>query len=550
MRSICLILTMFATLAGVTLAQGLPSEKKTLADIRSALNQKKTWAEVKLYNRWELERDKALPHQPFDMAKHPFSCRTAKDKKGVYTEYKGLAIYVRSGPDSWLFNRLFFFEDATRMVGAKEPSRDDLFRIAYEGLRTNAKTRAWGTVRSDSIVHVHSIKIPKKNEFKRTAKKMEFLAEIVFDEAQARGRDTGVVTKSATFRVTAVMQGKTWVMRNARRQGEFKETGFRAVPKQTLRRAKSLADVDLDSMYGKNSLSMEAPKLPTTDEIRKAFVAYYNRDAKHFDKLLGSNKAGSITEIESVEPEPFQEGDDVDPADFFLRLKVQYRMVTGRRNHMKLVRAERRYQARFKQEGGTLALTEGRPVPSTERELEVLLADNARALSMKTAKAILAEGKSLEPTGGSKTTAAGTQSGSAGEQPSTEAGAATPTADEIVGAFKLTIDHSPKNLDAVLGRDMSKKVIDIEKVTPNMQTLKRVDRERVQVTVTMVYTWKRFDNILLRSQRQYDIVVKARSQGRYSVTGSKERGRERELGKANSDRAAVAAMPLYVAKKK
>ena len=552
MRFRFLVVLLSAVMTSMAFAQGLPKDDQVLADVKEHLSKKKTWATVELRYKWQLEHDKVYKTQPPDMAKRSFRCETTKTAEGVYTEYAGLAIYTRSGPDSWIFSRLFFFENATKMHGTSAPSQDELFKICYEGLRTNHRTRAWGVVDSRRVTHVDSISFPEELEFKQvSAKKMEFLVELTFDQATRRSGKTGVQKLTGTFKVTAMKKGDQWSMR-ARRKGEFKELSWNLVPEQTLKRAKSLADVDLDEMYGESKMEMKAPELPSTDTLKAAVQAYYNKGAREFDKLFGNRKSEEVTEVESVRVAEFRKDVDVNPDEFILQVEFIFRSVTGYRNNLKWVRVRRVAQCNFVKTAQGYAVKHGRPVANTEKTLETISADSGVASQKKRAKDIFASGGNMNPTGGSPVTAQSQSSQGQGqgqsEAQSQPAEAAMPTAEEITKAFKITVDHSAKNFAGVLGNDMAKKVVDIESVTPDMRTIQRVDRQSVQLTITIDFTWKRFDNVLMKSRRHYDIKVKESPKGGHFVSGARQRARERELAKVSKDRNRVKQMPLYVEK--
>ncbi|HGY90157.1 MAG TPA: hypothetical protein ENK43_03175 [Planctomycetes bacterium] len=528
--------------------QGLPKPEQVVKDIRANLNSKKTWDSVELYGRWDMDHEKVGRAYPPDTAKHPFRCQTGKDDDGAFMKYAGLAIYRRSGPDSWIFNRLFFFEDATEMVGGKGMSKDALFKIAYDGLRNVKRTRAF-KLRADRITHVDALVIPDDPKFKQvTADRIEFLAQITYDEATRRSGKSGIQKKSGTFLITAVRQNGQWVMRSSRRKGVLSDLGFTPVPSQTLKNAPSLADMDLESLYGSNSQEMKAPELPSREALRTAVINHYNAGAKQFEALFGSRKADEVTEVESVTPAPFRDGADIDPAHFTLQVELVFRSVTGYGSNFKLVRVRRVAQCTFEKTANGYVVAQCRPVQNTEKTLETVSADSAQVKPLPRAKSILQGGGRLDPTGGSDAPVSTAQSSG----PSSSTPAATPPADptakDVVAALRRTIDASAKNFGIILGQDMAKKVVDIKEVTPLMKSMTRVDRQSVQVTLTMEFTWKRFDNVLMASRRQYDVKVKAHPKGGWYVTGARQRGREQEVGKVNTDRKAVAAMPLYVAR--
>ncbi len=543
-------LTLLLLLGGLSfpaVGQGLPSPEQVVKDVRANLNSKKTWASVELYGRWDMDHEKVSKAFPPDTAKHPFECKTAKDENGAHMEYKGLAIYRKSGPDSWIFNRLFFFEDATKMVGGKGVAKDELFRIAFDALRDCKRTRAF-RLRANRVTHVDSLVIPDDPQFKQvTADRIEFLATITYDEATRRSGKTGIQKRSGTFLVTAVRKNGAWVMLSSRRKGELTDLGFTPVPSQTLKRAPSLADVDLESIYGANSQEMKAPELPSSDVLKAAVIRHYNSGPRQFEALFGSRKADEVTEVESVTPAPFREGADVDPAGFVLQVELVFRSVTGYGSNFKLVRVRRVAQCTFKKTADGYTVAQCRPVQNTEKTLETISADTAQVKTLPRAKSILTSGGRLDPTGGSDSSATTARNST----PSAGAPAATldtPSAKDVVVALHRTVDASPKNFGIILGQDMAKKVVDIKKVTPMMKSMSRVDRKSVQVTLTMEFTWKRFDNVLMASRRQYDVKVKVHPKGGWYVTGARQRGREQEMGKVNTDRKAVAAMPLYVAR--
>ncbi len=545
MHKKALALVMFLGLSLPAVGQGLPTPEQVVKDVRANLNSKKTWDSVELYGRWDMDHEKVGKAYPPDTAKHPFECKTAKDANGAHMEYKGLAIYRRAGPDSWIFNRLFFFEDATRMVGGKGMSKEALFKIAYDALRNVKRTRAF-MLRANRVTHVDALAIPDDDQFKQiTADTIEFLAQITYDEAIRRGGKSGIQKKSGTFLITAVKKNGTWVMRSSRRKGELRDLGFTPVASQTLKRAPSLADVDLESIYGSNRQEMTAPELPSSDTLRTAVINHYNTGARQFEALFGSRKADEVTEVESVSPAPFREGADIDPENFVLQVELVFRSVTGYGSNFKLVRVRRVAQCTFKKTANGYVVAQCRPVQNTEKTLETISADSAQVKPLPRARSILDNGGRLDPTGGSDVAATAAQNSTS----STGTSAATPdtpTAEDVVVALHRTVDASPKNFGIILGQDMAKKVVDIKQVTPQMKSMGRVDRQSVQVTLTMDFTWKRFDNVLMLSRRQYDVKVKVHPKGGWYVTGARQRGREKELGKTNSDRKAVAAMPLYV----
>lgn len=540
-----------ALLAAASLAQ-LPDIDEVRKDAEANLSKKRTWT-ASTYGVWDMDHEKVAEVYPPDTAKHPFSATSNEDEDGVHTELKGLVIYRRAGENAWTFNRIFVFEDSVERIGAKQLDEHALFEIARDGLaRNKLRERTFPSLRATGVTHVHSITVPDDADIRQASDtKMEFNVEIEFDWADKRGRRHLVERKRGLFRVTAMRVDGKWKLRSAGRKGEFSVLESREISESEYQRMPRLEDTDLAEMFGSvHAAVREAAAPPAPEELEKAFVASYSASARQLSRLLGQ-PIGDFVEIEAVKAEPFPDGAERPEGRFSHRVEVRFTKRTGyRRAAWKIVRCVRTYSVSFVFGGAAVEVEHGRP-SGREQEVGTVVADARAAAEAVMLTQRYERGMSVAPTGGAAAQPAAPATGAPKDPATTPAPkpAATLTDARIVESFRKTIDAGRKNFDGVMGRDMSKKVVDVEDVKVASGTLEAFDGGIFQVMIDVRWTWKRFDDVLMRSERRYLVKLSPSKSGGHYVSASRGRAREKELGKVNSNRQEVAAMPLYTAKK-
>ena len=118
MRS--LLLLSFLSFSGLAHAQ-YPSQSTLLADVKKQSPDE--FVTITPEGSWSMFHDKVPDWQAPDACRHQVNIVGKKKADGSFWTYSGLAIYAKAG-NSFVFNRLFLIEDATKLNGLAIPDRD------------------------------------------------------------------------------------------------------------------------------------------------------------------------------------------------------------------------------------------------------------------------------------------------------------------------------------------------------------------------------------------------------------------------------------------
>ena len=534
-KLISVVLFLVGSLAPSTSeAQEYPSDSQVTTDVKSRLNSKKSWAEIKVFGGWSLFHDKTEKPYPPDGARRPFDARTEKKSDGTNLFIKGVAIYntVRT---SWKFDRIFLFEGETRIEGAPVPSRDKLYQVAYADLK-NGGGRSWGTLQPKSVLHIYSLEVAKDPKFVRqTYDIMHFNVEIVFDRDRGRGT---VEKRRGVFRLTAKKQGDDpWVFQTQKRVGSFQKLETREMSEIRLNRLSRLDSTPLEKMFGDTPRPLPEIALPGADALTKAVVAFYTADSKNLTRFFGNMTNPNqgdylVTEVEAVTVEPFDKNREFDPTKTFnarIELRLKFKQRNYRRQWVAIHRGVVKVPVKFVQRAdGTCELVGSNLHSSNVKKTEKISSDPAEITAAKSLLEKFEAGEKVGPTG---------------EGPKPVVNLEAPTEKAVIDGVRKILMSSVENFDALMGKLTSKTIIEIKLIEPQMKGIRRASGNQFALFIDITYTWRRFDNVLFLKQKKFVYRVQVDAKGVINgAAANAARGREKELEKMTLPRPEVKAM--------
>jgi len=302
---------------------GIPDSDDVLDDIQSRLSSAKDWEDVELVGEWQFTHEKTMTTGLPDTAKRTFTAETEKGDDGAWMSYKGLAIYRRSGPESWVFNRLFFFENSTTYHSTSKPSAAELVAVVEKSLREHANSTAWRTFELGKIAHIYSINVPNENSFtQNAADQASFDAVIEYDKILRKK----IARERVNIQIKANQDKGGWNIWLVQTKGGRKQISedtrnidYNKVPR--------LTTATFDSLYGPN-LKAERPILvtitkPTKKQIQEAFKKTVDFNINNYKGILGDNIAQRLVGFEKLTTD-MTTLRRIDPSTFNVRTTLTY----------------------------------------------------------------------------------------------------------------------------------------------------------------------------------------------------------------------------------
>lgn len=311
---------------------------------------------ISLEGTWNLFHDKAPTWQAPDACRQQVNIVGKKKADGSFWTYSALAIYTKAGT-SYVFNRLFMIEDATRLNGASIPDNayfKQLFLAQLEAKDPMLLTMNYELKNATGFYSMELKGVPKI-----TGNGADFLAlytvEVTLDLPNGSRLDRKVVP----IEVRAAKVGKEFIFKHALKKSdgvlqESKEMGSPDVvdqlPKFGFDDGSLSAFTRTNQSYA-TAAGSNGAGFPSDAELVKLMEKTFLGGNDNFSILFGPNGASLITAVQFIKKETKSANGSQMKALFtveyeFFNEKIQ-------EQSFKVITAQRDLETQFVLENGT-----------------------------------------------------------------------------------------------------------------------------------------------------------------------------------------------------
>lgn len=151
-----------------------------LADVKK--QNPKEFITVTPVGNWLMTHDRIPDWQPHNACQHEVSITGAKQPDGTYWTYQALAIYHKAG-NTFVFNRLFIIEDATKLNGVNLPDNDFFLNLFLTELKARNPMLMAMNYELKKAVGFYAFDIEKTPKITGSGTKLfaEYVVEVTLD---------------------------------------------------------------------------------------------------------------------------------------------------------------------------------------------------------------------------------------------------------------------------------------------------------------------------------------------------------------------------------
>jgi len=347
-----LLLTILSLLS-ISIKAQYPSASTLLADVKKQNSNE--FVTITPVGSWNMFHDKVPDWQQPDACRHEVNIVGKKNADGSYWTYNGLVIYSKVG-SSFVFNRIFFNEDATRLNGLKIPDNEYFKKIFMSKLES----------KDDMLMTInYELKNAKafygfemKNTPKISGNGNDLFALFVVEVTLDLLNGSRLEKKIVPIEIKAKKSGSDFIFQHAMKKNDGKIIDSKDL-------GSSDAGENLES-YGFSSNSLNSfiktnnsyaksegdngNELPNDKDIMENMDNTFLKSADNFAILFGPKGASMMTEVKFIK----KEIKTIDGNNFKCSFTVQYVFNNENSKEMtfKVITAERDLETSFVKENG------------------------------------------------------------------------------------------------------------------------------------------------------------------------------------------------------
>lgn len=351
MRS--LLLLSFLSFSGLAHAQ-YPSQSTLLADVKKQSPDE--FVTITPEGSWSMFHDKVPDWQAPDACRHQVNIVGKKKADGSFWTYSGLAIYAKAG-NSFVFNRLFLIEDATKLNGLAIPDNAYFKKLFLDKLE--AKDDMLLTMNYELKNATGFYGFEMKAAPKITGNGDNLMALYVVEVTLDLPNGTRLEQKKVPVEVRATKSGNGFVFTHALKKSDgailsTKEMGNSATIDQLPRYGfdeGSLAAFTRTGQSYATPAGSNGEGMPSDQQLIGLMEKTFLGNAENFAVLFGPKGASLITSVGFTKKETRQASADQLTAVF--TVEYVFFNENAQEQSFKVITAQRDLQTSFVLENGT-----------------------------------------------------------------------------------------------------------------------------------------------------------------------------------------------------
>jgi hypothetical protein len=340
-------------LLSFTLKAQYPSTSTLLADVKKQNSAE--FVTITPVGSWNMFHDKVPDWQQPDACRHEVNIVGKKNNDGSYWTYNGLVIYSKVG-SSFVFNRIFFNEDATSLNGLKIPDNEYFKKIFMSKLESKDDMLMTMNFELKNAKAFYGFEM--KNTPKISGNGNDLFALFVVEVTLDLLNGSRLEKKIVPIQIKANKSGSDFIFQHAMKKNDGKLIDSKDL-------GSSDAGENLES-YGFSSNSLNSfiktnnsyaisegdngNELPNDKDIIENMDNTFLKSADNFAILFGPRGASMMTAVKFIK----KEVKAIDVNNFKCTFTVQYVFNNENSKEMtfKVITAERDLETSFVKENG------------------------------------------------------------------------------------------------------------------------------------------------------------------------------------------------------